>query len=182
MRALFLIKITIHERIQEMILRLLYRGPAMSVLHEEYAKRGRTDDKAPVAAAHSVRIDTSPQRVWQVLSAATDWPSVDPAISDVRVPGGVVVDATFTWVNGKARIRSRFAVVDEDRELTWTGVSSGAKAVHRHVLHPVEGGATLLESTESMAGPFLTLFYSSAKLQQGLTTWLTAIRTAAEQT
>lgn len=100
---------------------------------------------------------------------------------DVGAPDGVVTDGPFTWANGKAKITSRFAVVDQDRELTWTGVSSGAKAVHRHVLHLLEDGATRLESEESMAGPFLTLFYSSAKLQQGMMTWLTAIKTAAEQ-
>jgi hypothetical protein len=116
-----------------------------------------------------------------VLSIAADWPSVDAAISNVQVTGGVAVDAPFTWTNGKARIKSRFAIVDPDRELTWTGLSSGAKAVHRHVLHQADGNTTRLDSEESMAGPFLTLFYNSAKLDQGLTTWLTAVKTAAER-
>ena len=160
---------------------LLYRGPTLEVLHEQYAKRGRTDELAPVTAAQSVRIEASPQRVWQVLSAAAEWPGIDPGISSVHVPAGVVVDAAFTWVNGGSRIRSRFAVVDPGRELTWTGVSSGAKAVHRHVLQPAPDGATRLESTESMAGPFLTLFYNSGKLEQGTVRWLAALKAAAEQ-
>jgi hypothetical protein len=93
----------------------------------------------------------------------------------------VAVDAPFTWTNGRARISSRFAVVDPCRELTWTGVSSGARAVHRHLLQPVDDRTTRLISQESMAGPLLTLFYPSSKLAQGLTAWLTAIKTAAEQ-
>ncbi len=91
------------------------------------------------------------------------------------------MDAPFTWVNGRSRIRSRFAVVDSGRELTWTGTASGAKAVHRHVLHPLADGTTCLESEESMAGPLLTLFFSSTKLEQGMTTWLTAVKAVAEQ-
>jgi len=164
-----------------MTLRLLYRGPTIEVLHEQYAKQGHIDARAPVQAIHSVHIGATPQRVWQVLSTATDWPSVDPAISNVQVTGGVAVDAPFTWTNGKARIRSRFAVVDPVRELTWTGQSSGAKAVHRHVLHQADGNATRLDSEESMAGPFLTLFYNSAKLDHGLGRWLTAVKSVAER-
>lgn len=163
-----------------MSLRLLYRGPNLEVLHEQYAKRGRTDQMAPVTAAGAVQIEASPERVWQVLSAVADWPAVDPGISAVHLSAGVAVDAPFTWRNGRSRITSRFAVVDPCRELTWTGVSAGAKAVHRHVLQPDAAGATLLESTESMAGPFLTLFYGSEKLAQGMTGWLTAIKAAAE--
>lgn len=160
--------------------RLLYRGPALEVLHEEYAKHGRTDDQAPIGAACSVFVDAPPRRVWETLSAVADWPGVDPAISRVDLPAGVTADAPFTWVNGRTRITSRFAVVDPERELTWTGVASGARAVHRHVLHPDVGGATLLESTESMAGPFLTLLFSSVKLEKNTMGWLTAIKTAAE--
>lgn len=163
------------------VLSLLYRGPALKVLHEQYAKRGRIDEQAPVTATGSVRIAAPPQRVWQVLAAAADWSTVAPDITDVRLPGGVTVDAPFTWRNKRARISSRFAVVDPSRELTWTGLSSGARAVHRHVLHPQAGQATRLDCEESMAGPLLTMFYDSTKLAQALTGWLAAIAAAAER-
>lgn len=163
------------------MLSLLYRGPALEVLHEQYAKRGLIDEQVPVTAVGSVDIAAAPQRVWQILAAAAEWSTVAPAITDVRLPGGVAVDAPFTWRNERARISSRFAVVDPARELTWTGVSSGAKAVHRHVLHPPPGQATRLDSEESMAGPLLTMFYDSTKLAKALTEWLKAITTAAER-
>ncbi|MGI8591470.1 MAG: SRPBCC family protein [Nakamurella sp.] len=163
-----------------MSLRLLYRGPALTALHEEYAKHGRTDEQAQIAATGSVYVDAPPRRVWETLSAVANWPAVDPAISDVQLPAGVAVDAPFTWVSGRARITSRFAVVNIDHELTWTGVSFGARAVHRHLLHATPGGGTWLESAESMTGPLLTLFYSSARLDKDLTGWLGAIKTAAE--
>jgi hypothetical protein len=85
------------------------------------------------------------------------------------------------WVNGRARIRSRFAVVDPGRELTWTGISTGAKAVDRHVLEATDDAATRVRSEESMAGPLLVLFYNSAKLRTGMEQWLTALKTAAEK-
>jgi hypothetical protein len=73
-------------------------------------------------------------------------------------------------------------VVDPGREITWTGVSSGARAVHRHVLAARGENQTHLLSEESMAGPLLPLFFGSAKLASALETWLAAIKTAAERT
>jgi hypothetical protein len=116
-----------------------------------------------------------------VLAAASDWPSVDPAISRIDLQEGPSVDLRFTWKNGRSVVTSRFAVVDPYRELTWTGLSAGVRAVHRHTLHPVEGGATRLESEESMAAPMLPLFFSTARLSQALSHWLDAIKIAAEQ-
>jgi hypothetical protein len=159
---------------------LLYRGPSLQVLHEQYAKRGRIDERAVVTASQSVHIDAPPERVWQVLSRADAWPEVVAGISRVELPAGVAPDAFFTWVNGRSRIRSRFAVVEPLRELTWTGISSGARAVHRNRLSPLNHSRTQLRSEESMAGPLLTLFYNSDKLSAALEDWLLAVKAAAE--
>ena len=78
-------------------------------------------------------------------------------------------------------MKSRFAVVKPETELTWTGVSLGARAVHRHSLTPTSDDATLLRAEESISGPVLALFgFTSAKLQAGLDEWLGAIKSAAE--
>jgi len=160
---------------------LLYRGPSIEVLHQRYAKQERIDTEAPVTAAYEVEIDAPLQRIWDLLADPLAWPSFAPEVHDVHLDGPVAADTRFTWANGRARMKSRFAVVDPGRELTWTGVSSGAKAVHRHLLEATGDGATRVRSEESMAGPLLVLFYSSAKLQAGLETWLTGLKTAAER-
>jgi uncharacterized protein YndB with AHSA1/START domain len=165
-----------------MLKQLFYSGPSIEVLHEEYAKKGRIDEEAPVKASHEVRIEAPVERVWELLSDPPNWETFDPDIHDVRLNSGVKADARFTWRNGKVRMKSRFAVVDTAREITWTGVASGAKAVHRHVLEPTgDDGATQLLCEESMAGPLLILFFNNAKLQAGLKKWLGALKTAAEE-
>jgi hypothetical protein len=78
-------------------------------------------------------------------------------------------------------MKSRFAVVDPGREITWTDVSSGAKAVHRHLLEATGDGATRVRSEESMAGPLLVLVYGSAKLQAGMESWLNGLKATAER-
>ena len=64
--------------------------------------------------------------------------------------------------------------------ITWTGVSSGAKAVHRHVPESTGDGATRVFSEQSMAGPLLVLFFDGAKLRADMEGWLAALKTAAE--
>ena len=160
---------------------LLHRGPSLQGLHEQYAKRGHIDEIAAVIASRSVCIDAPLRDVWQVLSTAAAWPEVSPDISSVDLPGGVAPDAAFTGVNGGARIKSRFAIVEPLRELTWTRVSSGARAVHRNVLFRLNDHQTKLQSEESMAGPLLPLFYNSNKLSSALEGWLMAVKAAAER-
>jgi uncharacterized protein YndB with AHSA1/START domain len=160
--------------------KLLYAGPPLRVLHEEYAKNGRIDQEAPVTAAYEVDIRAPRERVWRLLASPQGWEGFAPAIHDVRLDGPVAAGTAFTWANGRSRMKSRFAVVDPGRELTWTGTSMGFKAVHRHLLDEAPGGGTRLRCEESMAGPLLTLIYSEARLRAALATWLTALKAAAE--
>jgi hypothetical protein len=46
-----------------MLKQLFYRGPSIDVLHEEYAKKGRIDARAPVGAAREIRIEAPLGRV-----------------------------------------------------------------------------------------------------------------------
>ncbi|GAA2271423.1 hypothetical protein GCM10010149_11390 [Nonomuraea roseoviolacea subsp. roseoviolacea] len=163
-----------------MVKSLLYTGPALDDLHEQYAKKGRIDERAAVRARCDVAIDAPVGTVWDVLATPAAWSRIDPAIRDVRLSGALAPDTSFSWVNGKATIRSRFAVVRREEELTWTGVSFGARAVHRHVLRPRAGGGTELEVSESMAGPLLGLFFGAARLRAALASWTDGIRRAAE--
>lgn len=87
----------------------------------------------------------------------------------------------FTWKNGSAKMKSRFAVVRPEVELPWTGTSMGFKAVHRHVLQELDNGRTLLRTEESMSGLLLTAFFSAAKLRSSLSTWADSMKSAAEE-
>jgi hypothetical protein len=162
--------------------KLLYAGPDLDTLHADYATQGRIDPGAPVSASRDVVIAAPVSTVWALLSDPARWDRIDPAIHEVRLNGGVRPGTRFTWRNGRALIRSRLAVVDPEREITWTGASWGIKAVHRHLLAGQGDTQTRLVSQESMAGPLLPLFFSSARLAAALDKWLTAIKTAAERT
>lgn len=153
----------------------------MDVLHEQYAKQGTIDDNAPVRACEEVQIDASVERVWGVLSDPTAWPSLDERIHGVRLLSSVKTDGYFHWAHGRSRILSRYAVVEPNRELTWTGAATGVRAVHRHLLEPVATDQTILRSQESMSAPLLGLLYPRRKMRLTLRRWLYAVKTGAEQ-
>jgi uncharacterized protein YndB with AHSA1/START domain len=160
--------------------KLWYRGPSLDTLHEDYAKHGRIDEVAPVRSTCEVEIDAPVATVWDLLSRPAAWPTWDSDIHDVTADAPTAVDAPFVWSSGRSRMRSRFAVVDPAREITWTGVSSGAKAVHRHLLDAPAPDRTIVRCEESMAGTLLGLFYDSDKMHGTLEAWLAALKTAAE--
>ncbi|MEV4517236.1 SRPBCC family protein [Dactylosporangium sp. NPDC049525] len=159
---------------------LFYSGPPLHVLHDEYAKRGRVDDKAPVLASTEIDIDAPIADVWRLLSDVAAWPTWNTDVGKVTLDPAVAVDAAFHWKNGPSNIRSRFAVVTPERELTWTGVSTGIRAVHRNTLEQLPAGPVRMRTEESMAAPLVGVLYPSRKLQRGLEQWLDLLKRTAE--
>jgi hypothetical protein len=153
----------------------------VDTLHADYAMRGRIDPGAPVTAGREVLIAALAQAVWELLSDPRRWPGIDPAIHDIHLDGQVAPGTRFTWRNGIARMKSRLAVVEPQREISWTGVSAGIKVVHRHLLTKPGEASTGLMSEESMSGPFLPLYFGSAKLAAMLDAWLGNIKACAER-
>ncbi|GAA0979461.1 hypothetical protein GCM10009555_044230 [Acrocarpospora macrocephala] len=159
---------------------LFYRGPSLEKLHTDYALRGRIDEKAPVVSTSSVVVNAPVDRVWEVMSDLRGWPAWYPQyrVLDLTetAPG-----AFFRWQLGSMKITSRFAVIDPGRELTWTGVVFGFKAVDRHLLEPLDDARTRVTMSESLAGPFASVLYGSDKLREGHERYLSALKTEAEK-
>jgi len=158
-----------------MISKLFYSGPSLADLHERYAARSRIDEAAPATCSVSAVISAPPARVWAVLSDVAGWPAWYPGMRVLDI-GEVRPGARLRWQTGGVTIRSVFAVVERERELTWTGRFLCYKAVDRHLLEPLPGGRTRVTIAESLAGPLLPLLYSSARLRAGHERWLAALR------
>jgi uncharacterized protein YndB with AHSA1/START domain len=163
-----------------MLKSLLYAGPSLQILQADYAKHGRIDTAAPIQSRAEILVHAPVARVWQIIADAPKWPSWMPGVKTVRLDSMVTPGATFTWKNGSSTIRSTFAVVDAEKELTWTGISSGAKAVDRHTLQSADG-STRVFTEESMAGPFVILFFNSQKLLAAQQAYLAALKQVAEK-
>jgi hypothetical protein len=164
----------------EVMGKLTYRGPSLAELHDNYAKHGKVDERAPVRARAEALLDAAPSTVWQKLSDVPAWrENLEPAARDIHLDDGVTVDGEFRRTLNGARVRARFAVVDDERELAWSGTSLGVRVVHRYSLEP-EGGRTRVVVEESMAGPPMIALLSSARLSGVLEQSLETLRRASE--
>lgn len=158
---------------------LFYSGPSLAVLHEEYAGRGRVDSRAQLTSSSSLVVNVPPDRVWTVMADLRTWSEWASGIRIVEL-GDVRPGAPFRWKLNGLPLRSRFAVVEHGRELTWTGTFLGCyKAVDRHVLEPLEDGHTRITVEESLAGPLLPLFYRERMLRANHERWLADLARAA---
>ena len=164
-----------------MFSQMLYRGPSREVLHTRYAKSGRIDESAPITSSSHVLIAAPVDQVWALVSNLTAWPTITPSIRDVRLESSLEVDAFVRFRLNNFPIRARLAVVQPQRELTWTGVSLWYTAIDRIVLDARSGDQTHLTIAESFAGLFAIPLMSRTRLQSQHEQWLQAFKRAAER-
>ena len=74
-----------------MLKQLFYSGPSIEVLHEEYAKKGRIDARAPVGAAGEIRIEAPVGRVWELLVNVPAWGTWGRAVAAPRAPVSILL-------------------------------------------------------------------------------------------
>ncbi|MEU4395573.1 SRPBCC family protein [Kribbella sp. NPDC023855] len=160
---------------------LFYTGPSIAVLHEEYAKKSRIDDRAAIQGRREITVAAPIERVWEKLSDVASWDTnLEPGVKDIQLDDGVTVDGRFTRVKGGAKMKARFAVVEAPREIAWTGAAFGAKVVHRFTLEATDDNTTRVVVEESMAGPLFGLLFNNKKLDAVLTESLTTLKQASE--
>ena len=136
----------------------------LAVLHREYALRGRIDDAAPVTSESGIVVDAGPDRVWAVLADLRSWPEWSPKRRVLRL-GEMAPGVSFRWRLGFVTINSTFAVVDPGRELTWSGIVAGYKAVDQQVLEALPDGRTRVTMRESLDGPLVKVLFPAARLR-----------------
>ena len=140
------------------------------------------DRNAPATAEHEIRIAARPATVWAVLSDLSGWPSWNRDVRSMTFDGPLEPGSIFRWKAGSASLTSTLQVVDEPREIGWTGESMGIHAVHVFILEPEDGG-TRARSAESFRGVIPTVLkgYSRKVLRRGLESVLASLKAEAER-
>ncbi len=96
--------------------------------------KGRIDETAPVRNTSSIEIDAPAAEVWALLFDLRGWERWWPEHQVLEL-GEIAPGERFRWRLGGVKISSRFAVVTEGRELTWSGVVLGVyRAVDRNLV------------------------------------------------
>jgi hypothetical protein len=104
---------------------------------------GLRPTEADLFAHNEIVIDATPERIWQRLIAATDWPNWYINASNVVVndPSELLADGvTFDWTTFGLEISSTVVEFVQSARLGWYGRGKGLQAYHSWLLVAREHG------------------------------------------
>ena len=115
------------------------------------------NEQAPVVGTGETEIAAPPEVVWDVLTAIDRWPTWNPDVKSMSMPGDLVAGSEFRWKAGPGTITSVLQHVDRPRQIAWTGKTLGIRAIHVYRLEP-RGDGTFVSTEESYEGLPARLF------------------------
>lgn len=148
-----------------------------------YPPATRPNPAAPARTDQTVRIQATPERVWQVLSAIDQWPAWQPDILTAHLNGPLQAGTSFDWKSGGLTIHSTLHTVAPDRALGWSGTAFGAFAVHNWTFTAGTDG-TVVRVEEGMEGWLVSLLRPlfQKRLDASIAKWLALLQQQAEGT
>ena len=140
------------------------------------------DRDAPAFAEGEVLIDAPRALVWLILTDFTRWPEWTPGVTYVTVAGALEAGSTFRWKSGRSTIKSRLADVAPPASISWTGRTTGIRAVHAYQLDD-SGAGTIVRTQESWDGLVVKLLGRTLQptLQKTTDDGLAALKAEAER-
>jgi uncharacterized protein YndB with AHSA1/START domain len=70
------------------------------------------NQNAPVKCSKSILINTTPERVWQILTSINEWSNWQKEIRKPLLNGQLLPGAIFDWKTGGAKIHSTIHTVN----------------------------------------------------------------------
>jgi uncharacterized protein YndB with AHSA1/START domain len=140
------------------------------------------DRSAPAVVRIERVIAVAPERLWQLQTGVSAWPSWQKDIESATLEGAFAPGNTFTWrTAGLAQsIVSTIYSVEAKRLILWGGPSGEITGVHRWTFNPVDTG-TWVTTEESWAGAAVAADPTEARktLEASLNHWLDYLADAA---
>ena len=154
-------------------------GPSDDTL-SALGRSQKIQESAPVKASSAAVINAPTHKVWNILTNVANWPRWQPDVSSVSIARAPRTGVPFTWISDDTTIHSRMVLFSPFTSVAWIGHASLARAVHVFTLTALDSNRTRVESKESMDGPMLSRFYSSAELRASEDKLLKNLKAASE--
>ena len=140
------------------------------------------NQEAPVLQAREIYINTSPERVWEVLTHIENWGVWNERIKKTTLQEELKTGSVFTWKTNGSKIKSEIHTFNINRILGWSGKTFGARAVHNWYLEPTLSG-TKVRVEESMEGWAIKLMKKkmNRKLGDDMQYWLNQLKVESEK-
>jgi len=140
------------------------------------------NNNAPVKCSKTFTINSSSEKVWEVMTNIDNWANWQTDISNPKLNGELKPETTFDWKTGGAKIHSTLHTVEPFKYFGWTGKTFGIYAIHNWTLTETNG-QTKVSVAESMDGFFAKLFKKSfnKNLEKGMQNWLDLLKIECEK-
>ena len=155
---------------------------SVSSIAQNCSKMKSINNNAPVKCSKTILINSTPEKVWSILTNIDKWANWQTDITKPKLNGSLKPTTTFDWQSGGAKIHSTIQIIDEFKYIGWTGKSFGMLAIHNWKL-TTENGQTKVEVEESMEGLLAGLFKKpfNRSLETGMQKWLELLKKESEK-
>lgn len=138
--------------------------------------------KAPVKVEKSIKIYSSVDKVWKILTDINKWREWNPDIKRATLNGNLLPGTTFEWESGGSKIRSTLHTVESFEYIGWSGKAFGAYAIHNWKLTKLNGMTEVIVE-ESMEGFLMSIFrgFMLNTLEKNMENWLIFLKAEAEK-
>ncbi|MEH1896813.1 MAG: SRPBCC family protein [Nostoc sp.] len=140
------------------------------------------NSNAPAIARHTIMINASSEKIWQVLADINHWNVWYPNISESKLEGLLKPGSVFFWKSGGISITSTLQEVEPHHRISWTGKTRGTQAIHVWILEPHEKGV-LVRTEESFEGWLVRMLRGMMQktLDTSLESWLQHLKHQVEK-
>ena len=140
------------------------------------------NQEAPVIQTKEITINTTPEKVWGIITNIENWDKWNARIKQPLLKGALGVGTIFTWKTNGSKIKSKVHTLSSNETLGWTGKAFGASAIHNWYLEPTENG-TKVRVEESMHGWIISLMKKkmNKKLADDIKYWLEQLKIESEK-
>ena len=137
---------------------------------------------APVQSTKSILINSSLEKVWNILSDIEHWPNWQPDIRYARLNGPFKSGTDFVWKINGFKIHSTLDQLAPLQHFGWSGKSMGIYAIHNWKLHVINGRVNVTVE-ESMEGLLARLFKHKLTndLGKSFEKWLQLLKVQCEK-
>lgn len=137
------------------------------------------DSTAKAYAREEIIINTSAEKVYQVLADINGWPEWQSNVKSAEIQGTLDAGSRFIWNSGGFKIISKLHTVNPFTEFGWTGKMAWISAVHNWTFRERDGKC-IVTVEESLKGFLAGIMKKS--LQAGMKQSLAELKNFAERT
>jgi hypothetical protein len=144
------------------------------------AEQAELQADAPVSARVTREIHAPASLLWDRFSRVQDWPRWNADARGASIDGPFAAGTAFGY-GTRSRHQLWLARVEPPRLVAFYGTLAGYKGVTLWQFDALSPDRTRVTVRESSDGPFISVFYSSARLEQHLKLWVDALQAEAER-